>query len=64
MEYGYLGEVVPVAVVGFLIMLAFIVGLITVVTIRTGWSSRTGWLPPEVYQAPQRRTRQDVRTHS
>ncbi len=65
MDYGYLGEVVPGAIVAFLVPLAFIAGLITVVTIRSRYSNRAGWLPRRVHRAPQRQlTHQDVRTRS
>ena len=65
MDYGYLGDVVPGAIVAFLVPLAFIVGLITAVTSRSRYSSRAGWLPRRVRRSPQRQlTHQDVRTRS
>src|SRR5260370_37408083 len=63
MDYGYLGEVEPGAIVAFLVPLAFIAGLLTVVTIRSRYSNRAGWLPREVHRSPQdRATRHAVRT--
>jgi hypothetical protein len=65
MDYRYLGDVVPAAIVALLVLLAFIVGLIPVVTIRSHYSNRTGWLPRRLYQAPEQQlTHQDVQTRS
>ena len=65
MDYGYLGDFMPVAIGAFLVLLAFIAGLITVVTIRSRYSNRAGWLPRRVHRAAQRLlTHQDVRTRS